>query len=102
LAHGVRMLRGAQYWSVSIVMQLDQFWSPSDEHGKARVQANAHSCTQALRPALYWLNGRCRPIDATHVGTHLASAGKTSASERGDGRTLGSSGVHIGLTSTCH
>ncbi len=58
---------------VGIVVEKDQFRSPSDPDGLARRQHDAHGRLQTLRPACRHADGSLRPVQGPHALGHFAA-----------------------------
>ena len=70
------MTLGAHGLAIGVVVELNEFRAPPDEHRVVGVEQDAHRCAQALRPGLGFAERRCRPVMGPRQRAHLAAAGK--------------------------
>ena len=65
--------------AVGIVIELDEFRSPPDEHRMARGENEPHRDPKALRPCFRRAERRFRPVECPRQSAHLAAAGQEVA-----------------------
>ncbi len=76
LTERARMTLGSHGLAVRVVIELDQFGPPPDEHRVIGVEQDSHRGAQALRPGLRRPQLTCGPVIGPHQRAHLAAAGE--------------------------
>src|SRR5205807_5160452 len=69
---GARVLTGAEYRTVGVVVERDQLWPPPDHHRERGAEAEAECAPQGGRPAFEGAERRRRPVDGAHERRRLA------------------------------
>src|SRR5258707_630537 len=72
LAQGGRMLVRADAWPVGIVIELDQIFTPPQEHGLARAEQRIYRGKKQLRPVPDIADGSLAPVEGANPIRHLA------------------------------
>ena len=73
-AQSARMSFGAHRLAVGIVIELDEFRSPPNEHRVARGENEPHRNPKTLRPCFRRAERRFRPVVFSRESAHLAAA----------------------------
>src|SRR5882724_1419334 len=69
---GTRVLAGAEYRTVGVVVERDQLRPPPDHHRDRGAEAEAECAPQGGRPAFDGAERRRRPVDGAHERRRLA------------------------------
>src|SRR5882757_8101230 len=94
LTERARMALGSHGLAIGVIVELNEFFAPPDEHRMVGIQQDAQRGPQTLRPGFRKPERTCRPVVGPGQAAHLPAAGEEIRKSRSvdlqhSGRSVG-------------